>query len=294
MHQCTEIGCQLGSHFFVLPDAGMIIVAIAEIAVLRSEVKAIYLFVACLIGFCCHLIENLFGKGKVTASMDAAQYKNAKANVFVHSYATTLTETWSITVGEAFPEDERPTVPLIIEDSNGVRKQFYRWKITEADKGSDQEEKLVGYCYFNEFTFMVWDDYDIVPEYVPMTGDEYHRYYPDDEQTAYVNVDFLKNTRNQWVDLESDNQTIKYDESGNATYNDALISDYSIIFIDHGLRINTNPDNYQVGLMYEVVGEVDDDGVTTDSSYSETTEEYRKDVINAIQSSITASSILPT
>ncbi len=33
--------------------------------------------------------------------MDAAQYKNAKANVFVHSYATTLTETWSITVGEA-------------------------------------------------------------------------------------------------------------------------------------------------------------------------------------------------
>ena len=115
-----------------------------------------------------------------------------------------------------------------------------------------------------------------------MTGDEYQRYYPDDEQTAYVNVDFLKNTRNQWVDLESDNQTIKYDASGNATYNDALISDYSIIFIDHGLRINTNPDNYQVGLMYEVVGEVDDEGVTTESSYSETTEEYRKDVINAI------------
>lgn len=228
-------------------------------------------------------IENLFEKGKIYASMDAAQYNNAKANVYVHSYNTNFTETWSIDVGKAFPEDERPTAPLIIDNPNGgTPLQFYRWKITEAEKGSVQTPKLVGYCYYNEFTFMVWDDYDIDPEYVPMTGDEYERYYPDDEQTAYVNIDHLQNTRNQWVDLESDNQTIKYDEAGNATYNDALISDYSIIFIDYGLRINTHPENYKVGLLYEIVGEVDDNGVTTESDYTQTDEEYRKSVINAV------------
>lgn len=228
-------------------------------------------------------VTNLDGKGKIIAEMDAAQFKNAKANVYVHSYGTSVTETWSINIGNAFDENNRPTAPLIIENSDGSRVQFYRWKITETEKGSNGEAKFVGYCYYNEFTFMVWDDYDITPEYVEMTGDEYHRYYPDDEQTAYANIDFLKNTRNQWVDLEDDNVTIKYDENGNATYNDALISDYSIIFIDHGKRINTNPGDYKVGLLYEVVGEVDDEGVTvTDSDYTETTESYRENIINII------------
>ena len=104
------------------------------------------------------------------------------------SVSIPVSETWSINIGNAFDENNRPTAPLIIENSDGSRVQFYRWKITETEKGSSGEAKLVGYCYYNEFTFMVWDDYYLTPEYVEMTGDEYQRYYPDDEQTAYANI----------------------------------------------------------------------------------------------------------
>ena len=45
----------------MLPDAGMIVVAIAERAVLIGEVEAINLLVASLVGLSSHLIEYLLG-----------------------------------------------------------------------------------------------------------------------------------------------------------------------------------------------------------------------------------------
>ena len=44
LHQRAEIGCQLGSHLLVLPDAGMVVVAIAQRAVLIGEVESSLLF----------------------------------------------------------------------------------------------------------------------------------------------------------------------------------------------------------------------------------------------------------
>ena len=46
----------------MLRDAGMVIVAITKIARLWGEVKAIYLFVALLMGFGCYLVEQLLGQ----------------------------------------------------------------------------------------------------------------------------------------------------------------------------------------------------------------------------------------
>ena len=193
-------------------------------------------------------VENLFGKGTVTAEMDAVQSNNAKAIVSVKKYGTDVTIPWSITVGTAFPEDKRPVADLIVND-----QQFWRWEIKET-----KTDKLIGYCYYNEFTFMVWDDYTITPEYCPLQEDgEYHRIYPDDETESYIKMTYLESTRNQWVDLD-DGDNIIYNESGNATFNDALISDFSITYIDKGQRINTNPDAYKVGLIYEIVGEITD------------------------------------
>lgn len=193
-------------------------------------------------------VKNLFEKGKVTAEMDAVQSNNAKAIVSVKKYGTDVTIPWSITVGTAFPEDKRPVADLIVND-----RQFWRWEIKET-----KTDKLIGYCYYNEFTFMVWDDYTITPEYCQLQEDgEYHRIYPDDETESYIKMTYLESTRNQWVDLDEDDDII-YDESGNATFNDALISDFSITYIDKGQRINSNPDAYKVGLIYEIVGEIKD------------------------------------
>lgn len=45
-------------------------------------------------------------------------------------------------------------------------------------------------------------------------------------------------------------------------YNDNLISDFDIAFIDQGIRLDSAPDNYKIGMIYEVVGEntVDEEG----------------------------------
>ena len=58
----------------MLPDAGMIIVAIAEIAVLRREVKAVDLLITSLICLCRYLVERLLDNLQFLA----AQHRTAK------------------------------------------------------------------------------------------------------------------------------------------------------------------------------------------------------------------------
>lgn len=215
-------------------------------------------------------VSNLYGKGKVTASMSAVQSKNAKAVVKVKRYGSDVTIPWTVDIGSAFPEDERPTAELIVDN-----KQFLRWKISETDSGD-----LVGYCYYHEFTFKVWEDYTITPEYTELQDDgEYHRIYPNDENDAYVKLDYLESSRNQWVNLDDDGN-IEYDENGNATYNDSLISDFSMIFIDHGNRINSNPENYKVGLLFEIAGKIESEG--SEAVDYGSNDELRLKAINAV------------
>ena len=64
LHQRAEIGCQLGSHLLMLPDAGMIVVAIAQRAVLIGEVESSLLFnilsIQFEVAFVLHIIAILF------------------------------------------------------------------------------------------------------------------------------------------------------------------------------------------------------------------------------------------
>ena len=61
LHQRAEIGCQLGCHLLMLPDAGMVVIAIAQRAVLIGEVETIDLLVARLVSLSSYLIEYLLG-----------------------------------------------------------------------------------------------------------------------------------------------------------------------------------------------------------------------------------------
>lgn len=107
---------------------------------------------------------------------------------------------------------------------------------------------------------MVWQDITITAEYVPLKEDgEYHRYMPDDETEAYISIQHLDTTRNRWVALDEDGNIIRGAKDDPETYYDNLIDDYSILYVDHGKRINTNPDKYQVGLIYEIVGQITDE-----------------------------------
>lgn len=190
------------------------------------------------------VVENLIGKGQVTATMKAVQTKAATAYVTVKRFDASIP--WAIDVGTAFPKDNCPVAELII---NG--KQFRRWKIEDTETN-----KLLGYWYNPEFTSVVWSNYTITPEYVDMTGDEYE-YIPPDETESYITLDYLDSTRNQWVGLDAEGNII-VDAKGVATeHYDSLISDFSILFTDKNNRINTDPEHYKVGLIFEVVGQIE-------------------------------------
>ena len=217
-------------------------------------------------------IENLNGKGQVRATMDAVQTKNATVYVTVKRFDASIP--WPIDLGTTFPKNNRPTADLII---NG--QQFKRWKIEDTETG-----ELIGYCYSPGFTFAVWSNYTITPEYVPMTGSEYEYIAPDDETTSYVTLEYLDSTRNQWVGLDENNDII-VDAKGVATeHYDSLISDFSVLFIDKGIRINSVPSDYKLGLIYEVVGEIENTNIP--DHYTVTpNDELRSRAINAILNS---------
>ena len=215
------------------------------------------------------VVNNLGGKGQITATMEAFQTKAATAYVTVKRFDASIP--WPIDVGTAFPEDNRPTADLIINN-----KQFSRWEIKETDTG-----KLIGYCYNPEFTFVVWSNYTITPEYVDMQSDEYVYIPPDDENDTYVTLDYLDSTRNQWVGLD-ENGNIIVDAKGVATeHYDSLISDFSILFVDKGNRINTDTENYKLGLIYEVVGTVDNTNIPDEYTVTPN-DELRARAINAV------------
>ena len=217
-------------------------------------------------------IENLNGKGQVRATMDAVQTKNATVYVTVKRFDASIP--WPIDLGTTFPKNNRPTADLII---NG--QQFKRWKIEDTETG-----ELIGYCYSPGFTFAVWSNYTITPEYVPMTGSEYEYIAPDDETTSYVTLEYLDSTRNQWVGLDENNDII-VDAKGVATeHYDSLISDFSVLFIDKGIRINSVPSDYKLGLIYEVVGEIENTNIP--DQYTVTpNDELRSRAIGAILNS---------
>lgn len=196
-------------------------------------------------------IENLEGKGRIIANMDAIQ--NPKmATVLVKTEGSGITIPRQVPIGETFPIDDMPTAEKIMGD-----KQFYRWKIANTTDGS-----LIGYCYWYEFTFMVWQNITITAEYVPLKEDgEYHRYMPDDEQSAYITIQHLDSTRNRWVKLDENDEIIRGEKDLPIQYYDNLIDDYSILYVDHGLRINNHAENYKVGLIYEIVGEIADESI---------------------------------
>lgn len=192
-------------------------------------------------------VSNLNDKGKIIASMDSVQPKNATAIVTAKSYGSNVEVKWRIDVGTSFPDDDtrRPVAPTV---SNG--KRFSHWEITDTHTG-----KLIGRCYYPSFTFAVWSDYTITPVYIDMPeSGEYERVFPSADET-YVTLNYLDSTRNQWVTLDENGS---YD-SESLEYHDNLINDFDITFIDKGNQMNTDADRYKLGLLFEVLGSVDAD-----------------------------------
>lgn len=188
-------------------------------------------------------ISNLNNKGKITASMDSVQSKKAMATVTVKSYNSAVEIKWQTEVGTAFPEGNRPVAEKVIDN-----KQFSHWEITNTDTG-----EFVGRCYYYAFTFAVWDNYTLEPVYIDLSEDgEYHRVYPTADKT-YVTLDYLDSTRNQWVNLDENGG---YDSDA-LVYNDSLINDFDVTFIDRSNQIKTDASNYHLGLLFEIVDTVE-------------------------------------
>ena len=207
-------------------------------------------------------INNLYSVGKITATIKANQPKLEYAIVDELGYYEGITSSWKVPIGHCFPDGEgnRPIAKKkFLDETTGKWMKFVCWQVYDRD----EKGNLIptDRCYYHEFTFAVWGNITIKPIYEETTEDaEYVRVMPTAD-TTYVKMRALDNTRNQWVNLNED-ESIYLDKDGKMVYNDNLISDFDIAFIDKGIRLDSAPQNYRIGMIYEIVGEntVDQEG----------------------------------
>ena len=235
-------------------------------------------------------INNLFSVGKITATIKSNQPKLDYVIVDELGYYDAIPISWKVAIGRCFPDGEgnRPIAKTKFYDENtGKWMKFVCWQV--YDKDEDGRLIETDRCYYHEFTFAVWGDITIKPIYTETTEEqEYERVMPSTDST-YVRMRALDNTRNQWVDLNEDN-TIYLDSDGKMVYNDNLISDFDLAFIDKGIRLDSDPDKYKLGLIYEVVGSctINDDGMPVQGDISDgLTDDKRRTLVSRIDTMVT-------
>ena len=144
---------------------------------------------------------------------------------------------------------------------------FYRWRIETLDSlgksDSTADKKLVTYDYSKEFNYVVYDNYKVVAETLPMqNGLEYNPYtagkngnpYPAPSNTSTALV--LGLTRSHWNDTA--NGLVYEPGTGESVNNTAANHDYDRMFVDLALSYSdghetllNKQDNLKVGFVIQ-------------------------------------------
>ena len=113
------------------------------------------------------------------------------------------------------------TAPSVIYDGETARYfKYWEYSIVSGSRG---DSRVVGKCYYHEFNYRAFNNYNITAVYSTdddgdMTETSYADLYKDDQFTT---IDFIGNTRNQWNNNDHGDHTYY---AGDLVYNDFIMA----------------------------------------------------------------------
>lgn len=162
------------------------------------------------------------------------------------------------------------TAPSVIYDGETARYfKYWEYSIVSGSRG---DSRVVGKCYYHEFNYRAFNNYNITAVYSTdedsaMTETSYADLYKDDQFTT---IDFIGNTRNQWNNNDNGNHTYY---AGDLVYNDFILS-----FKPEGQELFKDLDqNVECGFVIQRLKEIETNASGTNAK---TLQEYAKDYSN--------------
>lgn len=153
------------------------------------------------------------------------------------------------------------------EDTSDDVVTFFNYWLIKTTSG-----KEVGRCYYPEFNYIAYENYDITPVYTATQG--YGALYADYQGTM---ISYIGNSRNQWNNGNKGNDT---PYAGDLIYNDFIIN-----FKPSGPDLIKNIAGAQTGVILQRVKEVE---LNSSGTHSKTLADYAKEDEDNITDSRTA------
>lgn len=142
-----------------------------------------------------------------------------------------------------------PDTKTVINPETGKEETHY-FDHRSIDKKIENQTFHVSDCYYPEFHFAVWNDYEITPIYsTSPTGDP-------TSDWRFVTIDYIETSRNRWTTENNQNELV---------VTDRVVADMDITFNDGANLIlesfDQNGNNaYKLGVIFEQVGTTDANG----------------------------------